>query len=31
MKELGLIGIAVFAAIGAFVLLSKKSGEECIP
>jgi hypothetical protein len=31
VKELILIGIAVLAAIGAFVLISKKSGADCIP
>ncbi len=31
MKEIVLIGIAVLAAIGAFFILHKKTGEECIP
>jgi len=31
VKELILIGIAVVAAIAAFVLISKKSGADCIP
>jgi len=31
MKEFILIGIAVLAAIGAFFLLFRKSGEDCIP
>lgn len=31
MKELILIGIAILAAIGAFFLLHKKAGEDCIP
>jgi hypothetical protein len=31
MKEFVFIGIAILAAIGAFFLLSKKTGENCIP
>jgi hypothetical protein len=31
MKEFILIGIAILAAIGAFFVLSKKTGEDCIP
>ena len=31
MKEFILIGIAILAAITAFFILSKKTGEDCIP
>ncbi len=31
MQEILFIGIAVAAAIGTFVLVSKKSGNDCIP
>ena len=31
VKELVLVGIAILAAIGAFILISKKSGADCIP
>jgi hypothetical protein len=31
MRELLLIGIALFAGIGAFVLILKKYGSECVP
>ena len=31
MKELVVLGIAIAAAIGAFFVLYKKSGDDCIP
>jgi hypothetical protein len=31
MQEILFIGIAVAASIGTFVLVSKKSGNDCIP
>jgi len=31
MKEFVLIGIAILAAIGTFVLISKKSSADCVP
>jgi hypothetical protein len=31
VKELILIGIAVLAAAGSFVLILRKSGADCIP
>jgi hypothetical protein len=31
MKEFVFIGIAIAAAIGIFVLISKKTGSDCIP
>jgi hypothetical protein len=31
MKEFVFIGIALAAAIGAFVLIAKKTGSDCIP
>jgi hypothetical protein len=30
-KELIMIGVAVLSAIGAFLLISKKSGADCVP
>jgi len=31
MKEFVFIGIAIAAAIGAYVVIAKKSGSDCIP
>ena len=31
MKEIAFIGIAIVAAIGAFLILRKKTGDDCIP
>ncbi len=31
MKEIIYIGIAIAASIGTFVLVSKKTGNDCVP
>lgn len=31
MKEFVFIGVAIAAAIGAFILISKKTGSDCVP
>jgi len=31
MQEIIFIGIAIAASIGTFILVSKKTGNECVP
>ncbi len=31
MKEFIFVGIAIMAAIGAFVLINKKTQSDCVP